>query len=154
MPRRALQVIVAASERLQDYDEKVRLAAVKAVCQASRQLLVGPTPTATAPAGPGSGNAVALLSPVDTLVGSIGSQEMTDEEAADLDLATAADLGSPGPAPAAAAVRDLPFVYDALKLVHVRLRDTKPAVRKAAASQLLSVFRAVVAAGVYVCVSV
>lgn len=168
------QVLFAAAERLQDYDEKVRLAAVKAVCQSARQLLVGPSSSttaaannnATAAAGAGghgggaggSGNTNALLSPVDALLGSIGSQEFADAAAADLDLATAADLGSSGPAAAAAAaaVRDLPFVYEALRHVGLRLRDTKPAVRKAAASHLLGIFRAVVAAGrcVGVCLGV
>jgi hypothetical protein len=141
-----MQVLTAAAERLQDYEEKVRLAAVKAVCQAARQLLVGPVSNAAAK-GPNSANAVALLSPVDAILGSIGSQELTDAAAADLDLATAADLGSPGPAAAAVTVRDLPYVHEALRRVYMRLRDTKVAVRRAAASHFLSVFRAVVAAG-------
>lgn len=143
----------AAAERLQDYEEKVRLAAVKAVCQVCRQLLVGPSSSTAAPPGAGSANPVALLSPVDALLGSIGSQELTEAAAADLDLAMAADLGSPGPAVAAEAVRDLPFVQEALKRVHMRLRDTKPAVRKAAANHLLSIFRAVVATGVLLTLS-
>jgi len=142
------QVLNAAVERLQDCDEKVRQAAVKAVCQAARQLLVGPpSSAATGPTGPGSANAVALLSPVDALLGSIGSQELTDAAAADLDLAAAADLGGLSPVVAPAVVRDLQFVHEALKRVYYRLRDVKPAVRKAAASQFLSVFRAVVVAG-------
>jgi hypothetical protein len=139
-------VLFAAAERLQDYDEKVRLAAVKAVCQAARQLLVGPASTAAA--GTGSANAGALLSPVDALLGSNDSQELTDAAAADLDLATAAALGSPGAAAAAATVRDVPFVHEALRRVLLRLRDTKPSVRKATASHFLGIFRAVVAAGV------
>jgi hypothetical protein len=138
---------MAAAERLQDYEEKVRLAAVKAVCQACRQLLVGPSSSPTGPTGPTSANHTALLSPADILMGSAGSQEAAEAAAADLDLATAADLGSPGPAVAAAAVRDVPFVHEALRRVNLRLRDTKLSVRKAAASQFLSIFRAVVAAG-------
>lgn len=143
-----LQVLSAAAGRLQDYEEKVRLAAVKAVGQACRHLLVGPPSSSAAPTGLSSANPTALLSPVDVLMGSAGSQEAAEAAAADLDLTTAADLqGSPGPAAAAAAVRDLPFVHDALRHVHLRLRDTKLSVRKAAASQFLSIFRAVVAAG-------
>jgi hypothetical protein len=143
-----LQVLLAAAERLQDYDEKVRLVAVKAVCQAAKQLLVGPTHTPTGPKGPGSANTAAVLSPVDALLGSLGeSQELANAAAADLDLDAAADLGTPGAAVAAAAVRDLPFVHEVLRRVYLRLRDTKPAVRKAAASHFLSIFRAVVSAG-------
>jgi hypothetical protein len=145
-----MQVLTAAAERLQDYEEKVRIAAVKAVCQASRQVLVGPVSNAAAQ-GPGSASAAALLSPVDAILGSIGadigSQELTDAAAADLDLATAADLGCPPPAAAAVTVRDLPYVHEALRRVYMRLRDTKVAVRRAAASHFLSIFRAVVAAG-------
>lgn len=142
------QVLSAAAGRLQDYEEKVRLAAVKAVCQACRHLLVGPQSSTAAPTGPSSANPTALLSPVDILMGSAGSQEAAEAAAADLDLTTAADLqGSPGPAAAAAAARELPFVHDALRHVNLRLRDTKLSVRKAAANQFLSIFRAVVAAG-------
>lgn len=142
------QMLSVAAERLRDYEEKVRLAAVKAVSQAARQLLVGPGSTAaTAAAGPAVANNVALLSPVDVLLGSIGSQELTDAAAADLDVAAAVELGSSGPAVPAAAVRDLPFVHDTLKQVLLRLRDTKLTVRKAAATHFLGIYRAVVAAG-------
>lgn len=141
-------MLLAAAERLQDYDDKVRLAAVKAVCQAAKQLLVGPTHTAAGLTGPGSAKTAAMLSPVDALLGSLReSQELADAAAADLDVEAAANLGTPGAAVAAAAVHDLPFVHEALRRVYLRLRDTKPVVRKAAASHFLSIFRAVVSAG-------
>lgn len=152
----------------------MRLAAVKAVCTTARQLLVGPASAAaaaaaTAAAGPASVAGGALLSPLDALLGSMGSQEEADAAAADLGLddilgaaavqqqentaaaaAAAAAGDGGGAAVGGGGVRDVAFVQEALKRVYLRLRDIKPAVRKATVQQFMTIFRAVVAAGTYV----
>eukprot|EP00879_Flechtneria_rotunda_P015681 GHRR01016403.1.p1 GENE.GHRR01016403.1~~GHRR01016403.1.p1 ORF type:complete len:1542 (+),score=797.44 GHRR01016403.1:616-5241(+) len=142
------KVLKAAAERLQDYDEKVRIAAVKYTCQTVRQLLVGPSAAAAAC----KPNKLLLPPPTMDLLGSLGSQEE--------DAAAAAELGVPYTLPefvadqkAAAGsalqpnVKDLQYVQEILQKVTLRLRDMKVAVRKAAVNNLLAVFRTVAAAG-------
>jgi len=140
-----VQVLQAAAMRLQDYDEKVRITAVKIVCQTVRQLLVGPAMTSAGSARPQ--HMLALSSPTADLLGGLGSQEE--------DAAAAQDLGVAYPLPdtglstmqVQAVVHDLACVQDVMHRVSFRLKDTKASVRRAAASGMLAVFRAVAAAG-------
>jgi hypothetical protein len=159
----AVQVVREAAVRLQDYDDKVRIAAVKSVCQCARQLLAGP-------AGAASGGTAAtachphqlgLIAPpaVATL---LDSQE--DDEAAAAELGVAytppekeCDLGAGVDVAAgvAAGARDVAWLQDVLKGMCMRLRDTKISVRKQTANSLMAVFRKVAAAGkipIYVCI--
>jgi len=140
-----VQVLQAAALRLQDYDEKVRITAVKIVCQTVRQLLVGPAMTSAGTAC--TQHMLALSSPTADLLGGLGSQEE--------DAAAAQDLGVAYPLPdtglstmqVQAVVHDLACVQDVMHRVSFRLKDTKASVRRAAASGMLAVFRAVAAAG-------
>jgi hypothetical protein len=150
------QVLRTAATRLQDYDEKVRAAAVRALCTTVRRLLVGP-PAAAA-------TAAAAASPLSSspATGLLGSMLESQEDGA----AAAAELGVPyspplrlvqsasGSVDAQGGANDaasLAFLTDMLQRVSLRLRDTKPAVRKAAATGLLSVYRAAIAAGASAC---
>lgn len=145
----ALQVVREAAVRLQDYDDKVRIAAVKSVCQCARQLLAGP-------AGAASGGTAATAGHPQSAVGTLlDSQEEDEAAAAELGVAYTPpekelDLGF-GAADAAAGVaagtRDVAWLQDVLKGMCMRLRDTKVSVRKQTASSLMAVFRTVAAAG-------
>lgn len=151
-------MLKTAATRLQDFEEKVRTAAVRAVCQTSRRLLVGPAPPAPGSTGglaANYANQLMLTTPPADLLGQLGSQE--DDEVAAVELgvdytppeaAAALPLGSG----LEAQVRDLAFVQDVLHRVSLRLRDTKASVRKAAANGMMSVFRAVAAAGKQGCI--
>jgi hypothetical protein len=151
-----LQVVREAAVRLQDYDDKVRIAAVKSVCQCARQLLAGP-------AGAASGGTAAtachphqlgLIAPpaVATL---LDSQEDDEAAAAELGVAyTPPDKelnfgvgGGNAAAGVAAGARNVPWLQDVLKGMCMRLRDTKVSVRKQTANSLMAVFRTVAAAG-------
>eukprot|EP00882_Tetradesmus_deserticola_P022060 GHRQ01023943.1.p1 GENE.GHRQ01023943.1~~GHRQ01023943.1.p1 ORF type:complete len:442 (+),score=232.76 GHRQ01023943.1:175-1326(+) len=150
------KVVREVAVRLQDYDDKVRIAAVKAVCQCARQLLAGP-------AGAASGGTAAtachphqlgLLAPpvVATL---LDSQQEDEAAAAELGVMysppeAGLDFGVVGAAAAAgvaAGTRDVAWLQDMLKAVCMRLRDTKLSVRKQTADSLMAVFRTVAAAG-------
>ncbi|KAF8072944.1 ATXR2 [Scenedesmus sp. PABB004] len=138
------KILEAAEVRLRDYDERVRSCAVKHLCQAARRLLLGPAGAAGAAAT--RANQLALASPAGDLFGSLDSQEADEAAAADLGVAYGGGEPAGGAAAAAAGVRDAPRVQETLMHVSLRLRDTKLAVRKAAASSLIALFRAVAAA--------
>ncbi|WIA29168.1 hypothetical protein OEZ86_011679 [Tetradesmus obliquus] len=143
------KVVREAAVRLQDYDDKVRIAAVKSVCQCARQLLAGP-------AGAASGGTAATAGRPQSAVGTLlDSQEEDEAAAAELGVAYTPpekelDLGF-GAADAAAGVaagtRDVAWLQEVLKGMCMRLRDTKVSVRKQTASSLMAVFRTVAAAG-------
>ncbi|KAF6266620.1 hypothetical protein COO60DRAFT_1697167 [Scenedesmus sp. NREL 46B-D3] len=150
------KVVREAAVRLQDYDDKVRIAAVKAVCQCARQLLAGP-------AGAASGGTAAtachphqlgLLAP-PAVVTLLDSQEQDEAAAAELGVAYTPpekqlDFGVGGAdaaAGVAAGARDVAWLQDVLKGMCMRLRDTKTSVRKQTANSLMAVFRTVAAAG-------
>lgn len=142
-------MLKTAATRLQDFEEKVRVAAVKSICQTSRRLLVGPTSAAPGSTGPAADHANQLLltTPPGELLGQLGSQEDDAAEAADLGVEYTPPDAAVAGAGLEAQVKDVAYVHEVLQRVSLRLRDTKATVRKTAANGLLAIFRAVAAAG-------
>lgn len=146
-------MLAPAEERLQDFDERVRVAAVKAVCSTLKLLLIGPAGAASA-AAHGPSAPLALSSPTAELLGSlVGSQEEDAAAALELGVACSPPGGADGASSEAAGgggprvAHDVRYLQELLGKVGLRLRDTKLSVCKAAAVGVMSVYRAVLAAG-------